>query len=51
MFERGDAPTLCATIPARLGTDSQFPFPTDDAVRVTTDNGRLGITPAKGDAR
>lgn len=44
LFTSGNANTLYATIPARIVTDSRFPFEVDDAITVTIDGDHLIIT-------
>lgn len=47
IFASGPATTLYVTIPARLASDSQFPFEVDDDVTITIDGEKLVITPTE----
>lgn len=45
IFDSGTATTLYVTVPARIATDSQFPFEADDDVEVRIEDERLVIAP------
>lgn len=51
IFASGNANTLFLTIPARVVTDSQFPFDADDEVTVAIDGDRLVISPVGTEER